>query len=175
MVKFTIENKNGGKKMTDINNMEMVCCFYASEWHLTAMLVPNIDREINRGIKITTILEKNLENNMETLLKKLNLLNKKEILNIGWNRNELDLNEIKKKIENNECIIIVGTVEYIKKAHSLIEKCINKDRNIKIIDCYDINECEREIRPIINEHEKILNTLGEKDKEEYITEIKVAN
>ena len=39
-------------------------------------------------------------------------------------------------------------------------------------NCYDIEEVKNEVKDIINQHEKILNTLGEKDKEEYI--IKVA-
>ncbi len=161
--------------MTDINNIKMVCSFYASEWHLVTMLLPNIDKKINKGIKITTILEKSLKNNMETLLKKLKLENESKILNIGWNKKELNINKIKELVENNECIIIAGTVEYIKKAHLMIKDFVNKDQIYTIIDCYDINECEQEIKQILNEHEKVLNTAGEKDKEEYITTIKMAN
>ncbi len=161
--------------MTDINNIKTVCSFYASEWHLVTMLLPNIDKKINKGIKITTILEKSLKNNMETLLKKLKLENESKILNIGWNKKELNINKIKELVENNECIIIAGTVEYIKKAHLMIKDFVNKDQIYTIIDCYDINECEQEIKQILNEHEKVLNTAGEKDKEEYITTIKMAN
>lgn len=161
--------------MTDINNIKTVCSFYASEWHLVTMLLPNIDKKINKGIKITTILEKSLKNNMETLLKKLKLENESKILNIGWNKKELNINKIKELVENNECIIIAGTVEYIKKAHLMIKDFVNKDQIYTIIDCYDINECEQEIKQILNEHEKVLNTAGEKDKEKYITTIKMAN
>ena len=112
---------------------------------------------------------------METLLKKLKLENESKILNIGWNKKELNINKIKELVENNECIIIAGTVEYIKKAHLMIKDFVNKDQIYTIIDCYDINECEQEIKQILNEHEKVLNTAGEKDKEEYITTIKMAN
>ena len=161
--------------MTDINNIKTVCSFYASEWHLLTMLLPNIDKKTNKGIKITTILEKSLKNNMETLLKKLKLENESKILNIGWNKKELNINKIKELVENNECIIIAGTVEYIKKAHLMIKDFVNKDQIYTIIDCYDINECEQEIKQILNEHEKVLNTAGEKDKEKYITTIKMAN
>ena len=44
--------------MTENNpNINRVCSFYASDWHLLTMLLPNIDRKINEGVKITTILE----------------------------------------------------------------------------------------------------------------------
>lgn len=160
--------------MTDINNnVKTICSFYASEWHLVTMLLPNIDKRINKGNKITTLLEMNLKNNMETLLQKLHLENAKEILNIGWNKN--DLENIEKSIENKDCILIAGTVEYIKHANSLIKEIISTERNVTIIDCYDINECEPNIKQILNEHESVLNTAGEKQKEEYITNIKMAN
>lgn len=162
--------------MSDINNnVKTVCSFYASEWHLVTMLLPNIDKEINKGIKITTILEKDLKNNMETLLKKLNLENKNKILNIGWNKNNLDAENISKLVKNNDNIIIAGAVEYIKNVHSIIKECLQKDKCITIIDCYNIDECEPEIKQILNEHERVLNTAGERDKEEYITTIKMAN
>lgn len=162
--------------MTDINNkVETVCSFYASEWHLVTMLLPNIDKKINKGIKITTILENDLRNNMETLLKKLNLENRNKVLDIGWNKSNLNLDNINRIMKNNDCIIVAGTVEYIKNVHLIIEKCLNNNKNITIIDCYDINECEPEIKRILNEHEKVLNTAGEKDKEEYITTIKMVN
>lgn len=160
--------------MTDINNnVKTVCSFYASEWHLVTMILPNIDKKINKGNKITTILEMNLKNNMETLLQKLHLENAKEILNIGWNKNNLE--NIEKTIENKDCIVVAGTVEYIKHANSLIKEIISTERNVTIIDCYDINECEPNIKQILNEHESVLNTAGEKQKEEYITAIKMAN
>lgn len=160
--------------MADINNkVKTVCSFYASEWHLVTMLLPNIDKEINKGIRITTILENDVEENMEILLKKLNLKNTERILGIGWNKRELV--NIEKLINDNEWIIISGTVEYINNVHKMIEENIVINKNITILDCYDVNECKPEIKRILNEHDKVLNTAGEKDKDEYITTIKIAN
>ena len=60
--------------MADINkNVKSICSFYASEWHLVTMLLPNIDKKINTGVKITTILEKDLTKEMKTLLKNLHI------------------------------------------------------------------------------------------------------
>ena len=50
---------------------------------------------------------------------------------------------------------------------------IEYNRKINIVNCYNIDEVKDSIKEIIEEHEKILNTAGEKDKEEYI--VKIAN
>lgn len=160
--------------MADINkNLKSICSFYASEWHLVTMLLPNLDQKINKGVKITTILEKDLTKEMETLLTKLHLEDKKEILKIKWETSNLE--NVKQAVLNNDCIIINGTKEFIEKAREEIEKNLPEDKAIEIIDCYNIDECKYGIKEILDEHDSILNTSGEKNKEEYITTIRVAN
>lgn len=160
--------------MADINkNLKSICSFYASEWHLVTMLLPNLDQKINKGVKVTTILEKDLTKEMETLLTKLHLEDKKEIINIGWQKSNLE--DIKQAVQNNDCIIINGTKEFIEKAREEVENNLLENKIIEIIDCYDIEDCKCGIKDILDKHDKILNTSGEKNKEEYITTIKVAN
>ena len=160
--------------MADINkNLKSICSFYASEWHLVTMLLPNLDQKINKGVKVTTILEKDLTKEMETLLTKLHIEDKKEIINIGWQKSNLE--DIKQAVQNNDCIIINGTKEFIEKTREIIENNLSENKIIEIIDCYDIEDCKYGIKDILDKHDKILNTSGEKDKEEYITTIKVAN
>lgn len=160
--------------MADINkNLKSICSFYASEWHLVTMLLPKLDQKINKGVKVTTILEKDLTKEMETLLTKLHLDDKKEIINIGWQKSNLE--DIKQAVQNNDCIIINGTKEFIEKAREEIENNLLENKIIEIIDCYDIEDCKYGIKDILDKHDKILNTSGEKNKEEYITTIKVAN
>lgn len=165
--------------MTDINeNVKTVCSFYVSDWHLVTMLLPNIDKKINEGVKITTILEKNLIDNMTTLLDKLKLENKQRVLNIKWSKTNIADIELKDIIENNDEIIINGSMEYISNAHKKIKEYLSENRTnktITIIDCYDINKYENNVKQILDKHDKILNTAGEKDKEEYVTNIKIAN
>ena len=79
------------------------------------------------------------------------------------------------KSHYNDCIIINGTKEFIEKAREEIENNLLENKTIEVIDCYDIEDCKYGIKDILDKHEKILNTSGEKDKEEYITTIKVAN
>ena len=160
--------------MADINkNLKSICSFYASEWHLVTMLLPNLDQKINKGVKVTTILEKDLTKEMETLLTKLHLEDKKEIINIGWQKSNLE--DIKQLVQNNDCIIINGTKEFIEKTREKIENNLLENKIIEIIDCYDIEDCKYRIKNILDKHDKILNTSGKKNKEKYITTIKVTN
>ena len=70
---------------------------------------------------------------------------------------------------------ILSTKEFIEKAREEIENNLLENKIIEIIDCYDIEDCKYGIKDILDKHDKILNTSGEKNKEEYITTIKVAN
>ena len=165
--------------MTEINeNVKKVCSFYASDWHLVTMLLPNIDKKINEGARITTIFEKDTEAEMGVLLERINLKDKEKIMNIGWKKFNGEEKEIREKLKNNDYIIISGTKEYNDRINKEIDDIIAKEnseynRKINIVNCYNIDEVKYSIKEIIEEHEKILNTAGEKDKEEYI--VKIAN
>lgn len=159
-------------------NIKKVCSFYISDWHLVTMLLPNIDKKINKGIKITTITETNLTEKIQTLLDKLKIKNKEKILNIGWRTKEINENEIKEILKETNEIIINGSIEYIEKINKIIEKIKSenfKEKEITVINCYDITKYENKVKEIIENHDKILNTSGEKDKQEYISSISIAN
>ncbi len=164
MLKFTIDRKIKVEvNMADINkNLKSICSFYASEWRLVTMLLPNLDQKINKGVKVTTILEKDLTKEMETLLTKLHLEDKKEIINIGWQKSNLE--DIKQAVQNNDCIIINGTKEFIEKAREEVENNLLENKIIEIIDCYDIEDCKYGIKDILDKHDKILNTYGDNEK-----------
>ena len=105
---------------------------------------------------------------MQTLLSKLKLKNKDKILNIDWNSTK----EISKKIvgiHDNEEVIINGTEEFINKVHKELQN--ENLEGITVIDCYDFNEYKNHIKDILKEHETVLNTSGEKSKEEYLKQI----
>lgn len=164
--------------MTQVDNkIKKVCSFYISDWHLVTMLLPNIDKKINKKITITTITETDLTEKIKTLLDKLRIKNKERILKINWNTKEIN----KEIIKNNDEIIVNGSIEYIEKVNQQIEKIIQdnneefKNKELTIINCYDITKYQSKVKEIIEKHDKILNTAGEKDKEEYINSIKIAN
>ena len=137
------------------------CCFYASDWHLTVMLLPYINNKVQENCSIYMKCENNIEEKMNILLNKLTLKNKKNIMNIHWGNLVAEDN-----IDDNEKIYIVsGSDKYIKNINNLIEQCYDKKNyNIKIINCYEVRDNEG-LGKIISEngYTQILNTKGECD------------
>ena len=157
------------------NNIERLCSFYVSDWHLVTMLLPYINKEINEKANIITILEKDIEQNIKTLIDKLNLKNKEKILNINWKKtNGIKYSEIRKKIKEEiiedklNIIFINGKKNYIDIVNKNIEKFLAenskkyKEINIKIINCFEVGDFNMNIIDILSEHTRILNTSGEK-------------
>ena len=82
------------------HNIKRLCNFYVSDLHLSVMLLPYINKQINEDVEITTIFEKLEKENFEAVLDKLNVKNKEKILNINWfNVNKYTYEKIENKIE----------------------------------------------------------------------------
>lgn len=137
------------------NEMDKLCCFYVSDFHLEMILLPYINKKINENIIIKT--DKNLRDTIETLISKMNLKeeNKEKILRLGWNIDE------KQKVEDKSNIIIIGNEEYIKKENEIIKKDNIKD--VTVIDCYYFEDIKDKISNIICNYKKNLNTMGLED------------
>ncbi len=161
------------------NNLTRLCSFYVSDWHFITMLLPYINKKINEQAKIATILEKDMQKNVETLVEKLNLKNKEKILNINWNK----IKEISKSIEsiegNKELVILVsGSKEFIEKQNRKLTRYFetkNIKQTIKIVNCYEVIEFNGNIQEILDEHDKILNTCGEKEITEVFADYQKSN
>lgn len=157
------------------NNIERLCSFYVSDWHLVTMLLPYINKQINEKANIITILESNIEENIKTLTKKLNLKNEKEILELNWKKSngikysvlQEKMNKIEKDILN--VVFINGSKSYIDITNKNIEKFLKDNKNkykeikVKIINCYEVGEFNINMQEILSIHDKILNTSGEKE------------
>jgi len=134
------------------DNIKKICNFYVSDWHLAVMLLPYINKEINKGTKITTVFQNNMRNNIETLVRKLNLKNEKEILQIDWNTKNNSILEryVKENLSGGEenLFIINGDKEYVEKSNEKVIEYIGKNKTkknfIKIVDCYEVEQNERE-------------------------------
>lgn len=142
--------------------IQKLCCFYASDWHLTVMLLPYINKKIEENSSIYMKCENNIEEKMETLLSKLIIKNKELIKKINWNETVEEDDSDKEKI-----YIVSGTDEYIKAKNKLIEEYyINKNAQVKVINCYELTE-NQDFNNIIkrNGYTQILNTKGESEIE----------
>ena len=174
--------------------VEKLCSFYVSNWHLVTMLLPYINKKIEKNTKIITILENNIEENIKKLLERLNLKNKEKILKINWkNFNSKKYEEISeylseqnKNIENiiikeenknsknvinnsknSEGVIILvnGTKENIEENNLIIQKWLKKAKinKAKIINFFEVTEFNNKISEILDNHDKVFNTSGERE------------
>ena len=111
-----------------------------------------------------------MEETIKTLLEKTNLkeAKKEKILKLDWKNNDLEkFKTIKKKVKQEEdmVIFIKGKENYIHNVNRNIEKWLPEERNIKIVDCYDIEEIAENMDEIMKQYQKILRTTGEKQIE----------
>lgn len=151
--------------MRKINKM---CSFYVNDWHLTVMMLPYINGKLQENEKVTIISEENLLNNINTILERTNIKEeyKKQIQTIGWEKTSQK--EIKNKIqeqENGNNIIIIGKEDYIENTNQIIENKV-KTGEVNVIDCYEVMEFNNNMENILKNHEKIINTSGERTVEE---------
>ena len=59
--------------MFENKKTERICSLYVNEMHLVVMLIPYIEKNLERNVKIVTILEKDLNNELDVLLERTNL------------------------------------------------------------------------------------------------------
>lgn len=151
-------------------NIKKLCNFYVSDLHLSVMLLPYLNKQINEDVEITTIFEKLEKENIETVLDKLNVKNKEKILNINWFNSNKDTyekieNTIDKNINDNKkvTIIIGGNRNYILENNkNIINYLEGKNlKEVKIINCYNVEEVGSKMKSIVEEYDGILNTSGE--------------
>lgn len=149
---------------TEENQIEKICSFYVSDYHLEMIMIPYINRKIEEKANIEIITERKLKDTVKEVIKKINLTKqrKKEMLNLSWNNNST------KKIKNEassaeQIIFVVGSTQYIEKINEEIEEIEAKKAKTKIINCYNIGEIKQNITEIAIKHKKILNTKEEKE------------
>jgi len=160
--------------------IKKVCGFNISSIHFSMMILPYINKELEKEKNIITILEGNLEKNINQVLSKITLNNesKEKILNIQWNATDIKKDNIEKLIktnlfkEENLDIIVYGGEKYINIVNEIINKTLNKnnkiieEKNIKIINCYTVNDFKENIKEILDTHDVMFNTSGEHKIEE---------
>lgn len=154
--------------------IKKVCNFSASSVHFSVMILPYLKKELEPEKNVITFFERDLEKNIEEILLKINVNNeiKQKILNINWKESIMDEKSIMENIENNLKtndnldIIVYGSEDYIDSVNKIIDSMeIKSDKNkcIKVINSYNINEIKKNMKKILNQYSKIINTSGEQN------------
>lgn len=168
--------------------IKRVCGFNVSSVHFSVMILPYINKELEAKRNILTILEVNLEKNIQEILSKISLNNesKEKIINLNWKATDIEKINLEKYLkqkiteEKDLSFIVYGRENYINRVNEKIEKTIEKhekllkNQNIKITNCYTIDDFKENIRDIINKHETIFNTSGERKIEEIFEDYHLA-
>lgn len=142
---------------------EKNCAFYASDYHFEMISLPYISKSLDEKKKVIVLTENDLSATVKNLVDRMNLneVKKKEILNINWSTNDLiKFKEVSKQKEEM-IIFIKGKKNYIENVNKNINKWIQKNDKVKIIDCYEFFEVEDSIDEIAKKYNHIIGTPKE--------------
>ena len=142
----------------EINTVKK-CCLYASDFHLEMILLPYIKEKIDKS-NFIIITQNDLSDTIKLLLDRVNIetKDKKNILNLDWKAFNIEnIKHINNLIKNDDNfdIIINGDHSFIVEINKKLNLLSN---NINIIDCFNINDKNLNIKNIKNNYKEFLNT-----------------
>lgn len=140
-------------------NIEKTYCLYASDWHLTIMLLPFISKKLYEKDRVFMKFENSIEEKMKQLTNKLGFKNKDEINDIRWG---MEINDDDES-DNEKLYIVAGSKEYMEEMNRKIAEYYNdKDTKVKVINCFNIVNDTDNCDAIGNgEYHSVLTTSGE--------------
>lgn len=154
--------------MSNNKTNEKICTFFVSDYHFEMKSLPYISKNLEENRNIIILTENDLKNTIEELIQRTNLNTevKEKILSLNWKNDDLNkFKEIKEDLKSNKEILIFvkGKLNYIRNINKNIDKWIQDTNNVKIVDCYDMNEIGENIDEIMDNYNVVLNTSGEKE------------
>ena len=86
---------------------------------------------------------------------------------IEWKKLQVDkISEKFKFAEENDIVIVAGKEEFVEKINRLV---LNFHTNFTLVNCFEINELNKNLEEQVKKYSKILNTKGLKEiKEVYL-------
>ena len=141
------------------------CTFYASDYHFEMIILPYVNKKLEEKNNILIFTQNNLKNSIDTLISRMSLNDEKKqkILNLDWKNNDFQKFENLKQCEKNNkktVVFIKGTEDYIRSINESISKNMLKS-NLKIVDCYPVDDLRKNMTDITNKYQNYLNTSGE--------------
>lgn len=146
------------------DNKEKVCLFFASDYHFEMISLPFINKELNDDKNVVVMTENSLDDTVDELLSKINLNqnDRDKLKGIDWSANDFTkLNDVKCASEEGKksIVFVKGKENYISNVNKNMENLINSG-DVKVIDCYDINEVHDDVSHIVKSYGQVLSTSG---------------
>lgn len=156
--------------------LRKICSIHASDLHFATVIFPFIRKELEKGATIKTILENDVQENIEKILENIGLNSnmKEEIRKIDWkgtniNKIRENFKLLEKDIKNQKriTIIISGRNVFIEKVNQAIDLWVKNNieelertgTKLDIVNCYSFYE-NKNAEDIMDSHEYILRTIG---------------
>lgn len=143
---------------------EKLCLFFASDYHFEMISLPYINENLKKDNNVIIMTENDLNGTVDKLLSNVNLPKeeKDKITKIDWKNDDVSKFKEIKSVNGNgkETVIFVkGKENYIDSVNKNIGNWMNGN-DMKVIDCYDINEVYEDVSSIAKKYNKILSTSG---------------
>lgn len=144
------------------NNMnKKLCCFYVNDIHLITMLLPYINERINESTKIITIFETDMSESAKKVIDGIQGKKSEGLLNLDWQNKKL--NYLAESNLADTLVLIQGSKEFMKEANEMIK---DRKENCTILNCFEMMQGCEGLQEILDYHDKVVNTSGEKFPEE---------
>ena len=139
-----------------------MCLFFASDYHFEMITLPYIEKELEKNKEIVVLTDEDLEPTVEVLVSKITIPEEKKekILSINWKNEDKLKMEYVKNTKKETTVFIKGKKNYVTEMRNNISKYI-EEKNLKCIDCYDVNEISENIEEIASNYDSVLKTMGE--------------
>ena len=146
------------------DNKEKLCLFYASDYHFEMISLPFISKELKDDKNVVVMTENSLNETVDELLSKINLNNndRDKLKGINWSAGDFSkLDEVKCANEKGKksVVFVKGKENYISDVNKSMEGLVSSG-NVKVIDCYDINEVHKDVGNIVKNYGQVLFTSG---------------
>ena len=143
---------------------EKLCLFFASDYHFEMISLPYINENLKKDNNVVVMTENDLNGTVDKVLSRVNIAKeeKDKITKIDWDCDDVSkFKEIKNANENGKetVIFVKGNENYIKSVNENIKNWMNNG-DLKVIDCYDINEVYEDVSCIAKNYSKVLSTSG---------------
>lgn len=150
--------------MKENEREEKLCLFFASDYHFEMISLPYINESLKEDKNVIVMTENNLDSSVDKVLSRINLKReeKNRLTKIDWKNDDVNkFREIKNadKEGKDTLIFVKGRENYIDNMNKNIKNWTNFSE-VKVVDCYDINEIHDDISSIVKKYDKILSTSG---------------